>query len=403
MMESALTIGGGKATRMARTLIATTAAASVFALYWLTLAQTVTGEDSGELIAAAYTGGVPHPPGYPLWAILARLSVHLVPLGEIAWRVNLFSAVCAAAAVFVMAQLAYEIGLSSAGVLTAALLFGLSKAFWSQSIITEVYTLAAFAVLTCLYFVMRYENTGRDRYFYAATFFFGLAVVAHELSFNLLPVLLVFVLTRHWRQLLTFRRLLTGFVLACAPLALFGYLMFCARGDPALNWGDPSDISRLWHHFMRQQYPNEFTKNPRSLVLFLRQCGQLIGFGVREFTPAVCALAPAGAFVLWRGISRRKAAWVAALFFVGTVGYILESSTPIEREELDAAKVVLIDGWMALAIVLGAGVELAGGALFIGKRTCANGCTLCAGPCGSGATGRGESAQGQYARQSPRA
>ena len=35
-------------------------------LYIATLAPSVMGGDSGELTAAALTGGVPHPPGYPV-------------------------------------------------------------------------------------------------------------------------------------------------------------------------------------------------------------------------------------------------------------------------------------------------------------------------------------------------
>jgi hypothetical protein len=46
---------------------------TLLALYLVTLAPTVVGGDSGELTAAAVTGGVPHPPGYPVFALLARL------------------------------------------------------------------------------------------------------------------------------------------------------------------------------------------------------------------------------------------------------------------------------------------------------------------------------------------
>src|ERR1700690_1641731 len=68
------------------------------ALYIATLMPSVAGGDSGELTAAALTGGVPHPSGYPLFAILARLFAAL-PLGHSpAWRVNLLSAISMAAA-----------------------------------------------------------------------------------------------------------------------------------------------------------------------------------------------------------------------------------------------------------------------------------------------------------------
>ena len=60
-------------------------------LYLLTLCPTVYWDDAGELIAACYTLGIPHPPGHPLYAILGKLFT-LLPMGTIAWRVNLMSA-----------------------------------------------------------------------------------------------------------------------------------------------------------------------------------------------------------------------------------------------------------------------------------------------------------------------
>ena len=71
-------------------------------LYLVTLAPTVTFEDSGELIAAAYNLGVPHEPGYPLWTMIAHLFTWL-PFGDVAYRVNLMSAVCSALAAALIA------------------------------------------------------------------------------------------------------------------------------------------------------------------------------------------------------------------------------------------------------------------------------------------------------------
>src|SRR6266699_6067570 len=66
-------------------------------LYTLTLAPTVTLVDSGELILAAWGTGVAHPPGFPLWVMLAHLA-SLVPFGNIAVRINFSSALFAALA-----------------------------------------------------------------------------------------------------------------------------------------------------------------------------------------------------------------------------------------------------------------------------------------------------------------
>src|SRR5688572_14114962 len=71
------------------------------AVYGLTMARTITwrngGADGGELAAAAWVGGVAHPPGYPLYLTLVRVF-QLVPVGDVAFRATLFSVLCAAVA-----------------------------------------------------------------------------------------------------------------------------------------------------------------------------------------------------------------------------------------------------------------------------------------------------------------
>jgi len=66
-------------------------------VYVATLAPSVTLEDSGELITAATKFGVGHPPGYPLWTMSGFLFSHLFPFGNLAWRINLLSALFGAA------------------------------------------------------------------------------------------------------------------------------------------------------------------------------------------------------------------------------------------------------------------------------------------------------------------
>ena len=71
---------------------------AVLAVYTLTLAPTVTFWDAGEFIAAAKVLGIPHPPGTPLFVIIAHVWGTLIPFGEFAWRTNLLSAVLSAGA-----------------------------------------------------------------------------------------------------------------------------------------------------------------------------------------------------------------------------------------------------------------------------------------------------------------
>src|SRR5437588_12667687 len=70
-------------------------------IYLITVSPTVNFIDSGELITALHEPGIAHPPGYPLYTLLGYAASHL-PIGEVAWRVNLFSAAWGAMAVGAM-------------------------------------------------------------------------------------------------------------------------------------------------------------------------------------------------------------------------------------------------------------------------------------------------------------
>ena len=80
-----------------------------FLVYLRTLAPSIPSEDGAELIAAAYSLGIAHPPGYPLWCLLGRAFVALVPFGEVAWRLNLMSAVFAGLTVSSVYAIAYTL------------------------------------------------------------------------------------------------------------------------------------------------------------------------------------------------------------------------------------------------------------------------------------------------------
>ena len=84
---------------------------ALFVLYARGACRTIYVGDSGELVAAVFTLGIPHPSGYPLYVLLGKLWTVAVPFGSIAFRMSLFSATCAAAACTVLFVLAREAGL----------------------------------------------------------------------------------------------------------------------------------------------------------------------------------------------------------------------------------------------------------------------------------------------------
>lgn len=172
-----------------------------FAGYFYTLQPSVGLEDSGEFLTAAHHLGVPHPPGYPIWTILAFIWQFLVPFGNIAWRINLMSAVFGSVAVGLAALIISKTGhLMGARVgflraldpalvnvfvlaasVSAALMLAFSPVMWSQAIITEVYALNAFFLLLTLVLLYRWSFEPERRWrLYLAAFIWGVSLTNHQ-------------------------------------------------------------------------------------------------------------------------------------------------------------------------------------------------------------------------------
>src|SRR6266436_3837491 len=182
-------------------------ALGVFLVYLNTLTPSIVGGDTGELITVACKLGVAHPPGYPLFTMLAKLFT-FIPFGSIAWRVNLLSAVCdSAAAVIILLTVRRWTRNERAGLLAAGL-FSFSPLVWRYAVVGEVFALNNLLVALMIYSAGRYSDGHERKFAYLTAFFFGLGMSNHHTSlFVGLPVL-VWILITGRRQLWSFRELL---------------------------------------------------------------------------------------------------------------------------------------------------------------------------------------------------
>jgi tetratricopeptide (TPR) repeat protein len=224
-------------------------------VYLYTLAPTVTLEDSGELAVAADYLGVPHPPGYPIWTLLAwffQWIFHWVTYyghPNPAWSVGLMSAIfgalsCAILALLVsrsafdmlrgMRNVTEVLGVKTeshlcwAGGVAGGLLFAFSSVLWSQSVIVEVYSLNAFFVT--LIFLLTYRWMCRpheNSTLFIIAFLFGLGFTNHQTIVFAVPAL---VFTVAFRDMKLFRDCMVG------GLMLFAVYLFWKAskitGDP---------------------------------------------------------------------------------------------------------------------------------------------------------------------------
>ncbi|MSS71988.1 MAG: DUF2723 domain-containing protein [Candidatus Latescibacteria bacterium] len=159
-------------------------------LYVWTAAPTIAwgGGDSAKLALWVHRGEIGYAAeSHPLYVTLGRLFASLPLGGDLAYRLNLFSAVCAALAVCAMCVLCGELTGSAFAAACAAAAFALSHTFWLHAVLTEVYALHLLLLLSALACLLRWDRTGKNRDLYLSAGLLGAGVANHILTVWALP------------------------------------------------------------------------------------------------------------------------------------------------------------------------------------------------------------------------
>ncbi|MFZ5884598.1 MAG: DUF2723 domain-containing protein [Chloroflexota bacterium] len=253
---------------LSRSLPSILLTAFLLVIYLNTMAPGLTwandGSDGGDLITAAYTGGVPHPSGYPLYLLLARLF-QAIPIGTLAWRTNLMSAMFAAFSALLVYHLVSralnEQNLKHAGfaALLAGIVFGLTPLLWSQAVITEVYALQAFLTALILYLYI-FPNPLSD---FKRALILGLAAGNHLTTLLLLPLMFWdsshSVPNRPLSLASSLTRKLAGFILG---ISLYLTLPLRAHAGAPVNWGNPQTLEGFWWLVSGSLYRSYYLQSP---------------------------------------------------------------------------------------------------------------------------------------------
>ena len=220
-------------------------AAVTMIVYCLTAARDIVVGDTPELITAAVTLGVPHPPGYPLFTLLGHLF-SLLPLGPLPFRLNLMSMVCGIVAVVFVYFTALRLSRNRAASACAALVLAFTPVVWSWSLVAEVFSLNNALAAAMIYFlVVWHEEPERLGLLAAAAFLYGLGL-ANQLTIVLLGPGVLFTLYRRRKHLIAQPRA----IFLCVAALLVGllpyvYLPWSARRQPLWNWGNPSSLTNF--------------------------------------------------------------------------------------------------------------------------------------------------------------
>uniref|UniRef100_A0A6I8SSY6 Transmembrane protein 260 n=1 Tax=Xenopus tropicalis TaxID=8364 RepID=A0A6I8SSY6_XENTR len=234
--------------------------AGVSAVYIKTLHPSVPGGDSGELITAAYELGVAHPPGYPLFTILAKMAIIILPIGSAAYRVNLLCGVFGAAAASLLFYTTSRLTGSYAAGILASGLFSFSRLTWHWSIAAEVFSLNNLFVGLLMALTVGFEEakTTKDRSKISqfGAFCCGLSLCnQHTIVFYVASIVLWVLFLQFNKQELSLYGLLKLGICFAVGLSPYLYLIVSSYLNRARwTWGDQTTVQGIITHILREEY-----------------------------------------------------------------------------------------------------------------------------------------------------
>ncbi|MBN1933614.1 MAG: DUF2723 domain-containing protein [Anaerolineae bacterium] len=317
--------------------------AGALALYIATLAPTILPADSGEFQIVGPLLGVAHPPGYAMFTLLARLF-SMIPLGEIAWRVNLIGAFTGALTVTIVNRAARRITYSPWAGLIAAAALGVSTTFWAQSTTINIRALTILFTALCIDQLAAFVQSDQGseparRALRRFAISFGLGAAHHSSLLFFAPVFAITILwhdlglLKRWRE---WTRYLLTFL---APFAFNLYIVIRAITGAPFGADNLVNAQRVLDHLTMRGFGGDmfaYLKLDHLLWERFLMVGNIFHF---QFDWILLIIAAAGgAWLAWKG---RKLAlllggtWATMTFIVATyrapqsVEYLMPAYVPI--------------------------------------------------------------------------
>jgi hypothetical protein len=277
--------------------------------------------DSGEIAAAAYTLGIGHPPGYPLFVQVSKIF-SLLPAGDIAFRMNLMVVILAAlmlALFYKTSSLALEIlnrgrptayDNLAAFCISCVLVF--SGLFWFEAIHIKggIYVSAMCIALASACCALEFHKKRETRHFYAGVYLAGFLPVMHHTGI----LAMIFILSV---LLFDAGKKRPGFYIAGAAFFALAFLtpdfyLFIRAKSAEVRWADISTFQNVLSHILRRVYYAGDTP-PFTLAAMVIKLKFYL-FGIISNYGACAILTVFGAYRLF--LTNRRGFILAASFFL---------------------------------------------------------------------------------------
>jgi 4-amino-4-deoxy-L-arabinose transferase-like glycosyltransferase len=255
--------------------------------------------DTAKLQFIGYVLGTPHVTGYPTYVVSNYLFTTLFPLGSLAYKANLLSALFAVLAALLLYAMLRLLDIRRMVALASVLAFGLTPTLWLHATVAEVYTLNVLFVALVSYCLLRWHIAGQELYFYLGCAAYALSFGNHLTMITLLPAVVWLVWATEPRVFLDVRKVATVLLFIVLGAAQYAYI-FWRVADPTTQYLEmaPTTFATFVDDVTGGRWKNSmFAFSPREVLL--DRVAFVLALLNREY-PFVLAFAALGVLVLRR-------------------------------------------------------------------------------------------------------
>jgi hypothetical protein len=324
-------------------------------LFILFQSRFIPAGDSGDLVTAAATAGVPHPPGYPLYTFLGWIFSH-IPISTVVWRIGLLSSIPHAIVLFFVYKIVYEYTKNKIAALFSLFVLLGNYVFFLYSVTPEVFAFLDLFVVLLIWLLLTWDRSKKQRDFYWMIFVMGISLTHHQIILFLFPSFLyVFWMKRTFIRSHSSIFRVAGIFLA--GLIPYLYVPVAASGFSIINWNHATTIQNFIRLVTRYDY-GTFQSGavigalPVQRLLQFKTYAQylLIDF---TWVGIVCMLC--GCMYLWQ--KRRLHFWffIVSIVSIGPFFLFYASFPMANRFTLGTYERFLLPSYVIVSILIGIG------------------------------------------------
>ena len=296
-------------------------------VYLYTMAPTVWWLDSAELTTGAYTLGIVHAPGAPLFLLLGHLFTYL-PFGDVGYRLNFMTACTSALTALFIYLISNHLTRRPLVALGTAWFAAFGFYVWMAAAAAELYSLQGCIVTGLLFLGLKWREQQRPWQLCALAFLFGLGTGNHLSLVLMLPGFMLLALTTPlpWRRP---RWLAASVVCGFLGGLIWLYLPLRYEANPVMNyariWGVPLDTwSGFWWMVTGKMFEPLFFGVPLSAMP-----GRILGYLFELWSNFFGIGVLFGVWGLYKDAPRRPLLHASlATMFIGHLVFYLPYSAP---------------------------------------------------------------------------